>query len=161
MATSATAAYPGSGAGSERVMAISRRIDFAEYSDKLTANSVIEAIQVKANTLVQAAGVRVVTVNGAAVTLDLGDGTSGNSDRYVDNVNGNSATQASAYGRGGGTLGTYREGIGVYYSADDTIDITVASGTASTALVVDVWAIVVDLNFYETTESIEDSIAVA
>jgi len=154
MATSATAAYPGSGAGSERVMAISRRIDFAEYSDKLTANSVIEAIQLRANTAVMAAGVRVVTAStgmGAAV-INLGDG--GDRDKYVTAFTAKAVGQESTYDND-------TNGAGGVYTIADTIDVQIAAAAVDTSLVLDVWAVVVDLNFYETTESIEDSIAVA
>jgi len=154
MATSATAAYPGSGAGSERVMAISRRIDCAEYADKLTANSVIEAIQLRANTAVMAAGVRVVTAStgtGAAV-INLGDG--GDRDKYVTAFTAKSVGQESTYDND-------TNGAGGVYTTADTIDVQIATAAVDTSLVLDVWAVVVDLNFYETTESIEDSIAVA
>lgn len=98
----------------------------------LTATDILQVLPVPAGTLVLAVGADVTKAEGAAATIDVGDGTSAT--RYLSNTSINAvANTVSAL--------TAPQ----FYAAADTIDITI--DTASTdAAIVRVWALIVDCN---------------
>lgn len=72
----------------------------------------------------------VLTAEGGTCTYNVGDGT--DPDGWVAGANGNSAaTRASSFN--GTTTPTF--GVGKYYSAADTLDIAIASGTAANVVI--------------------------
>lgn len=80
---------------------------------------------------------KVVTAEGGTFTYSIGDTTTAAG--FVSGANGNTTTNASSFNAT--TTPTY--GVGKYYAAANTIDLTVASGTAATA-VVDISVIYID-----------------
>jgi len=95
------------------------------------SSDVVEALPVTSGTTILSCGTRIITAEGGTATADLGDGTDPNG--YGDAVDLNAAAntiekalEADAYG------------VGVYYSADDTIDLTLDH--ALDAGKVEVWA---------------------
>lgn len=120
----------------------------AAAATALTSGDVIEAMPLPAKSLVMAVGLDVTTVEGGTLTVDVGDGT--DPDGFLDGVNAN--TEASYVSGNNLTLtagspnavaGTpYAYGLGKYYSAADTIDVTIVN--AADAAVMRLWALVVD-----------------
>lgn len=144
------AAYPGSGSGSDRVMVVTQRIKFADIAEADRGiDDLIEAIPVRANTAVMAAGIFVVTPSegAGAATLGLGDG--GGDTKYVGGLSAKAAGQESSYDND-------TSGNGGVYAAADTIDVKIEVAAVDDKLVIDVWAVIVDLNYRETSASIED-----
>jgi len=94
---------------------------------------VFELLPIPAGSLVLTVSHQVTTAEGGTCTFDIGDGTDDNG--YVvaaTNGNGNStATNSSSFN---GTT-TPAFGVGKYYSAADTIDLTLNTGTAAAVIV--------------------------
>lgn len=134
------AAYPER--GRLQLTKLEVRLDFAAITAARSAagatalanGDVLEVLQIPAKTQVLAAGLDVLTAEGATQTFDLGDGA--DPDGFLDGVNGNTVAGYSS------TQGAVGFVSGKYYDAADTIDIVLVNA-ADTAVVV-VWAIVVD-----------------
>ena len=104
----------------------------------LAAGDIMEVISIPADSYVMAVGAVTETVQGAASTFHIGDGS--DADGYVASGNANAL---GGYASNGALL--IANNAGKYYSAADTIDITIgASGAALTAAKIKVWAIVAD-----------------
>ena len=104
----------------------------------LATGDIIEVISIPANSYVMACGAVTETVQGAASTFHIGDGA--DADGYVASGNANVL---------GGTASNgallIANNAGKYYTAADTIDITIgASGANPTAAKIKVWAIIAD-----------------
>lgn len=109
----------------------------------LASGDVLEVIPVPAKTLVMRVGYDVTTAEGATATFDLGDGS--DADGYLNDVDLNSVgsgVMSLALTEGTpNTIAGYSNGK--YYSAADTIDMTL-NNNAINAAVVRVWALVAD-----------------
>lgn len=109
----------------------------------LASGDVLEVIPVPAKTLVMRVGYDVTTAEGATATFDLGDGS--DADGYLNDVDLNSVgsgVMSLALTEGTpNTIAGYSNGK--YYSAADTIDITLNNNAINVA-VVRVWALVAD-----------------
>jgi len=94
---------------------------------------VFELLTIPAGSFVLSVTHQVTTAEGGTCTFDIGDGTDDNG--YVvaaTNGNGNStATNSNSFN---GTT-TPAFGVGKYYSAADTIDLTLNTGTAAAVIV--------------------------
>ena len=104
----------------------------------LSAADVIQMVDVFAGETVHDVKMVVTdldTNNSPAIVLDVGDGTSGNSDNYID---------GSTAGQGGGNDEIDANVAPKVYSADDTIDITVQAGpgTGATTGTLQLWVYV-------------------
>jgi len=98
----------------------------------LTATDILQVLPVAAGTLVLAVGVDVTKAEGAAATIDVGDGTSAT--RYLSNTSINAvANTVSALS------------APQFYAAADTIDITIDNAATDLA-VIRLWALIVDCN---------------
>jgi hypothetical protein len=108
----------------------------------LASGDVLEAIPLPAKALVLHVGVDVTTAGTADLDLDVGDGV--DADGYIDGMNadavGSTASVATVAGDPGALVGL---SAGKYYSAADTIDVTLV-GAVPGNLVCRVWALVVD-----------------
>ncbi len=109
----------------------------------LASGDVLEVIPVPAKSLVMRVGYDVTTAEGATATFDLGDGS--DTDGYLNDVDLNSVasgvmalTLAEAAPN---TVAGYTNGK--YYSAADTIDVTLNNNAINVA-VVRLWALVAD-----------------
>lgn len=145
-----SASYPETGIRS--VTKVSVTLDFAAITaarlaagaTALGAGDIIEVLPLPAKTMVLAAGVDVTTAEGAALTLDLGDGADPNG--YLVGVDANAvASYANSLTLTEGAPNTVTGyGSGKYYAAADTIDLVTVA--AADAAVVRVWALIVDCN---------------
>jgi len=143
-------------AGGLRPEVVVQRIKFADIAEGDRAvGDVIKAIPVKANTAVLAAGVRVVeasTVSGAAA-VSLGATTAAevsgtaDPDRFLVSTSGGVKDKGNL---------TPTAGAPLIYNTDGTVDVTLFTAAPGDALVIDVWAVIMDLNYYETERSVED-----
>ncbi len=109
----------------------------------LASGDVLEVIPVPAKSLVMRVGYDVTTAEGATATFDLGDGS--DADGYLNDVDLNSvASGVMALALTEGTPNTISGySNGKYYSAADTIDITLNNNAINVA-VVRLWALVAD-----------------
>jgi hypothetical protein len=109
----------------------------------LASGDVLEVIPVPAKSLVMRVGYDVTTAEGATATFDLGDGS--DADGFLNDVDLNavgSGVMALALTEGTpNTITGYSNGK--YYSAADTIDVTLNNNAINVA-VVRVWALVAD-----------------
>lgn len=109
----------------------------------LASGDVLEVIPVPAKTLVMRVGYDVTTAEGATATFDLGDGS--DADGFLNDVDLNavgSGVMALALTEGTpNTITGYSNGK--YYSAADTIDVTLNNNAINVA-VVRIWALVAD-----------------
>jgi hypothetical protein len=109
----------------------------------LASGDVLEVIPVPAKSLVMRVGYDVTTAEGATATFDLGDGS--DADGFLNDVDLNavgSGVMALALTEGTpNTIAGYSNGK--YYSAADTIDVTLNNNAINVA-VVRVWALVAD-----------------
>lgn len=143
-----TAAYPY--AGHTRVHFIEVELDFAAITaDRAAASAtalangdILEVISLPAKTYVLGVGLDVTTAEGGTCTVDIGDGSDG--DGYLDGVDANTvASYATGLALAEGTPNTIvGYSNGKYYSAADTIDLTMVN--AMDAAVVRLWALVVN-----------------
>jgi len=74
----------------------------------------------------------VTTAEGGTCTFHIGDGT--DVDGYMASVNGNSAATSFSWDESPGTIAT-AFGVGHFYSAADTIDFILATGTLAKAVI--------------------------
>lgn len=110
----------------------------------LASADVLEVIPVAAKSLVMAVGMDVTTLNTAAATIALGDGSS-TAGYLAASAIGAVSSFAGVSALTEGTPNTFvpAYGLGKYYSAADTID--ALFGTAAPAqAVVTVWALILD-----------------
>lgn len=131
---------------------IERSINFKEVADyrasaglaALASSDVYEILEIPAKTLVLRVGYDVTTAEGATATVHIGDGS--DADGYVVSANLNSVgSGASALALTEGTPNTITGySGGKYYSAADTIDLTLNHNSINAA-VVRVWALIVDV----------------
>ena len=113
-------------------------LDFS--STNLTTSDTVQAIEMKANTLVLMAGVEVVTAAGSgSPTLDLGDGD--DDDLYVEDVSGSATGHEINNAAGTAKL----------YTAADTIDLS--ANTATFDGKVRVFAVIAEMGTAETAAS--------
>ena len=137
--------------GKDKVHLMSVDLDFpaivaARSTASLTALGAadsLQVLQIPAKTYVLVAGIDVTTAEGGTLTLDLGDGD--DMDGWLDGVDGNAVasydptkTLAEAAPN---TIVGYSVG-GKYYSAADTIDLTMVNATDTA--VMRVWALCVN-----------------
>jgi hypothetical protein len=130
--------------GSGNYVMMKKTVKFEDYAT--TAGDTIQIFDVPADVIVLGIGVETTTVEGATLTIDVGDGT--DPDGFIDGYNANSASaMASSFTR---TLTTDTTtstaaqalaispayGLGKYYSATDTIDVLVNNTGADTAVLV-------------------------
>jgi len=130
---------------------IERTIDFKQVADyrasaglaALASGDVYEILELPAKTLVLRVGYDVTTAEGATATVHVGDGS--DADGFLASVNLNSVgsgVSALALTEGAPNTITGYSG-GKYYSAADTIDLTLNNASIDLA-VVRVWALVMD-----------------
>ena len=95
----------------------------------IAVSDVFPLINIPAGAFVLTVSYKVITAEGGTCTFGLGDGsgTSG----YASAANGNTTTNATSFN--GTTTPTY--GVGKLYTAADTIDLILSSGTAATAVI--------------------------
>ena len=127
-------------------------LDFAE--DNQTAADVAAMIDVGDGEIVLLVALEVLTVGGATLTIDVGDGS--NVDGYLDGVNGNLAggfyVSMATYTNGTGDLDVATANHaqllaimgGKLYAADDTIDLLINNTNAVAKLRLS--ALVIDLH---------------
>jgi len=124
-----------------KVYVLSNRIDFSEVNT--AASDVVQALTIPAGTMVIDVMTKLITAEGGVLTAEVGDGDDPNGwDASVDlnttvgtltkSVEGTDARKAA-------------NATGYYYSAADTIDLTM-SANAADAAVIDVFALCIDLN---------------
>jgi hypothetical protein len=135
---------------SPSVKTVSVELNFADITTDRAAASltalangdILPVIRVPAKSYVLAVGLDVTTAEGGTCTVDIGDGSDG--DGYLDGVNANTAASyASALAlteAAPNTVTGYSNGK--YYSAEDTIDLTMVN--AMDTAVVRVWAVIAD-----------------
>lgn len=95
----------------------------------IALNDVFELISIPAGAFVLTVAAKVTTVEGGTCTFDIGDGAT--VDGYLDGVDGN--TSANTHSFNATTTETF--GVGKLYTAADTIDLKLISGTAATVVV--------------------------
>ena len=105
----------------------------------LGAADVLELIPVRAGTYVPVTAIEVTKVEGAACTMDLGDGASAAG--YLSNVDANALTYVASLVTSAYSVAV---GGGKLYTTDDTIDLVLDSAGTDVA-VVRVCALMVDL----------------
>lgn len=105
----------------------------------LVANDIIELISVPANTFVLNVIAKVTTVEGGTCTFHVGDGAT--ADGYLASVNGNTTAHSASFN----ATTTQTFGVGKYYTAADTIDVKLITGTAD-VVVAEIVAIMVTTN---------------
>lgn len=112
----------------------------------LAANDTLQVLRIPAKTLVVAVGIDVTTADGTASTVDLGE-VGGDVDGWIDGHNCNTVGSACSMNSTlvEGAPNTYGPALGggKYYSAADTIDMTMLTA-AQDASVMRVWAICID-----------------
>src|SRR5574343_316244 len=101
----------------------------AKKGSALAASDVFQLIDIPAGALVLTVTHKVTTVEGGTCTYHIGDGT--DADGFVASGNGNTTTDATSFN----ATTTPAFGVGKYYAADDTIDLTLATGTAAAVVV--------------------------
>jgi hypothetical protein len=106
---------------------VENKIDFSEKN--MVASSVIEALKIPAGALVHNVRVLVLTAEGGTLTATVGDGAGANSWDAATNLN--SAGTVTAGLPGTDAYAT----AGKYYSAADTIDLTLSANAAETAII--------------------------
>lgn len=107
----------------------------------LAINDVFQLVSIPAGSFVIGVAAKVVSAEGATCTFSIGDGsqTAG----YISAADGNAATNVFSWDESPASLAT-TYGVGHFYSAADTIDLLLASGTAATA-VIDVTVTYIDV----------------
>lgn len=122
-------------AGLNMFYVLSNRIDFA--TTEATAADVVQCLDIPAGTLVLNVFVKVVTAEGGTCTATVGDGDSAAA--FDASTNLNAAAGTVTYGVGG--TDDYVTYGGKFYSAADTIDLTLGHNTD--AAVLDMYALCV------------------
>ena len=98
----------------------------AAYKGSAVATSdVAQLVSIPAGSLVLNVAYKVITAEGATCTFSIGDGA--DVDGYGAAVNGNTTTDSCSFN----CTSSPAFGVGKYYSAADTIDVLLASGTAA------------------------------
>jgi hypothetical protein len=95
----------------------------------IAVNDVFPLLTIPAGALVLAVVTIVSNAEGGTFTYDIGDAADPNG--FVSGANGNTTTNASSFN----ATTTPAFGAGKYYAAASTIDLLVASGTATAAIV--------------------------
>lgn len=137
--------------GLNKITRVEVTLDFAKIAAARSAASaaalasadVLEIIPLPAKSLVLRVGADVTTAEGATATMHIGDGA--DADGFMASVNLNSAASSAmglALTEGTPNTITGYSG-GKYYSAADTIDVTLNHNSIDAA-VVRVWALVLD-----------------
>jgi hypothetical protein len=132
----------------ERVQAakvISNTVDFSKYLSSTAAtvgaaaNDFVKVLPIPAGTFMLGVKVKVITQEGAAQTVDIGDSADDNG--WGNDIDLNAATDSFSYN----ATTTPAFGVGKYYATADDI-ILLMNNTADTA-VVQISALVADLSF--------------
>jgi hypothetical protein len=102
----------------------------AAYKGSAVAlNDVTQLISIPAGAFVLSVAAKVTTVEGGTCTFDIGDGAT--VDGYLDGVDGNTSANVQSF-----TADTTEAfGAGKLYTAADTIDLKLISGTAAVLVV--------------------------
>ncbi len=117
-------------AGSGKIYVAKRTIDLT--GDALTENDVYQVIPIPANTLVQQVKCEMVTAGvGTTLTMDIGDASG--ADSWDANVDGKGVATTVTSSAVGTDAYAAAADNGKFYSAADTIDITMDVATAITA----------------------------
>lgn len=120
---------PGQYLAKGRPIVVERNLDFTVQN--VASGDVVRAIQLDANTQVDRVHYSVTTGEGALLTFAVGDNA--NATQYVAAVNGSNTTAGISVANNA-----------KYYSATNTLSLTIQSGSADTA-VVKIKAILTDL----------------
>ena len=116
-----------SGGGSVRLC---KRFNIAEAvasnGTAALANDVFQLFKIPAGWFVHSVTAKVITAEGAASTVDIGDGAT--NDGYHDGIDMNSTSTWACSFDTDGTM-TEAFGNGKFYSDDDTIDLKLMTGT--------------------------------
>lgn len=96
-----------------------------ENGTAILANDVFELIDVPANTFVHSVRLQVLTAEGAASTVDIGDGAT--ADGYLDGADVNTTTNSNSWDEDGTKTEAF--GHGKFYATADTIDLKCMTGT--------------------------------
>lgn len=138
--------------GNDAITLIETTLDFAKIAaaraaagaTALTSADVLEVLPIPAKTLVLRVGLDVTKAEGGTLTIDVGDGA--DPDGYLDGVNANTVASYSnnslVLAEGAPNTVTGYSGVGKYYSAADTIDVTTVN--AADLAVMRLWALVVN-----------------
>jgi hypothetical protein len=95
----------------------------------IATNDVFELISIPAGAFVLSVAAKVTTVEGGTCTFDIGDGAT--VDGYLDGVDGNTSADVQSF-----TADTTEAfGAGKPYTAADTIDLKLITGTAANLVV--------------------------
>lgn len=119
--------------GTRHTVLLQKTLDFAVTNRG--AGDVLQLFDVAAGDHVVGAAIKVVTVEGATQTFDLGDGS--DADGYIDGANGNAlGTTGMTYVESTGAVVGYAGGK--FYTAADTIDLTVVEAADACKVIVTV-----------------------
>lgn len=142
-----SAAFP---ANSTKTHVFKVKLDFAAIAAARTAagatalasGDVLQVIQLPANSYVHCAGIEVTTAEGATATVGIGDGSSATGYYAAASLNA-VASLSSTPALTEGTPNTFTNAyaFGKFYSAADTIDLTLNHNSIDTAVCY-VWAVV-------------------
>ena len=124
--------------GTNRISLVEVEMDFAKITAKrsevgataLRASDKLQVIDIPAHTQVTNVGMRVVSAESSAATVDIGDDS--DPDGYLNDAN------VSAVSGFSNTQGTVGYGNGKYYATDDTIDLVMSAALKDCKIVV--WA---------------------
>jgi hypothetical protein len=95
----------------------------------LATNDIFELVSIPAGAFVLSVAAKVTTVEGGTCTFDIGDGAT--ADGYLDGVDGNTSANVQSF-----TADTTEAfGAGKLYTAADTIDLKLMTGTAAVLVV--------------------------
>jgi hypothetical protein len=95
----------------------------------IAQNDVLPLINIPAGSFVLPVAAKVLTVEGGASTVDIGDGAT--ADGYLDGLDINALTDTQSF-----TADTTEAfGAGKYYAAADTIDLKLMTGTAAAVVI--------------------------
>jgi len=97
----------------------------------LATSDVFQLVNVPAGAFVLQVVAKVVTAEGGTCTFDIGDGAT--VDGYIDGADGNASTVVSSFDEDGTKTEAF--GNGKFYSAADTIDLLLATGTAAKVVI--------------------------
>ena len=102
---------------------VQNTIDFSATGDNVSAADVVQAIKIPSGALVTKVYVKVDTAEGATCTATVGDGTTADGWDASTNLNATADTVTTSLEATDTYVG------GKYYSADDTIDLTMGHDT--------------------------------
>jgi len=95
----------------------------------VAANDVAQILTIPAGAFVLTVTAKVLTAEGGTCTFDVGDDAT--TDGYLDGVDGNTAANSTSFN----ATTTETFGVGKYYTAANTIDVKLMTGTAAAVVV--------------------------